>query len=280
MKFNSKIGIGTVQFGVTYGISNTTGQTLANEVSTILATALLKGVRIIDTAPAYGIAEEVLGKHDLTKFRIVSKFMPPAEKETITKQLQDSLKKLNLNTIYGYLAHRPESLAEDKDQWNELQSLKRNGKVEKIGFSLNSPNELELLLKIKMIPDLVQVPYNYFDSRFKNHIIQLKNLGCEVHSRSAFLQGLFFVNVDKLPSFFDQVKNDLKNLQLKYNSELPALLLKYVKCNTFIDHIIIGVENEKQLMDALKKNSSKSSLAQYNKTVSELILMPVNWPQN
>lgn len=277
---NLKIGLGTVQFGTMYGISNTTGQTSIGEVEKILHTALDKGIQVIDTASAYGKAEEILGNYDLTRFKIVSKFIPVIKKNTITNQLQDSLSKLHLNSIHAYLAHRPMSLTEDTNQWNELQNLKEMGKVKKIGFSLNSPGELELLLKKKMIPDLVQVPYNYFDNRFRNYMIQLKGIGCEIHTRSTFLQGLFFMNPHNLPPFFDEVKSAITNLQLKYKSDLANVLLKYVTSFEFIDHVIIGVESEAQLIDSLRQNNSTQKLSQYNKTISELILMPSNWPVN
>lgn len=280
MNINSKIGLGTVQFGTKYGISNVTGQIRSDEVVKILNTARREGIQVIDTALAYGKAEEIIGKCDLNEFRVVSKFMPPIGENTITNQLKNSLSRLNINAIYGYLAHRPMCLIKDNKQWNELHNLKDQGKVTKIGFSLNSPDEIDLLLKNKMIPDLIQVPYNYFDNRFKDYMIQLKEIGCEIHSRSAFLQGLFFMNSDNLLSFFDEVKDDIKSLQLKYKSALPGMLLKYVTSLEFIDHVIIGVESVKQLMDNLQNSKLTNTLPLYNNKVSELILMPSNWPIN
>ena len=70
-----KIGLGTVQFGIPYGISNQKGQTSVLEVARILTLAKQKGVGIIDTASAYGTAEKVLGQHDLSAFKVVSKFI-------------------------------------------------------------------------------------------------------------------------------------------------------------------------------------------------------------
>jgi aryl-alcohol dehydrogenase-like predicted oxidoreductase len=280
MVFNSKIGLGTVQFGIKYGISNTAGQVSEEEVVKILNSAYDKGIRVIDTAPAYGDAEKTLGKYDLSKFKVISKFMTVQGNNTVTKQLQNSLVQLNVDNIYAYLAHRPLGLMDDKSQWPELQNLKEQGKVKKIGFSLNSPDEIELLVKNDMVPDIIQVPYNYFDNRFKDHIIQLKKSGCEIHARSAFLQGLFFMDTSNLSSFFDEVKNEIFNLQLKYRSELSKVLLNYVAAFDFIDHVIIGVESEKQLIANLQKSKSTYPLPQCNRTVSELILMPSNWPIN
>jgi len=136
------------------------------------------------------------------------------------------------------------------------------------------------LLQNKIIPDIIQVPYNYFDNRFKNDMIRLKDMGCEIHTRSVFLQGLFFMDANMLPSFFNEVKDEIINLQSKYKADLPAVLLRYALSFEFIDYVIIGVESEKQLLDNLRQMESAETLSEYNRTISELILMPSNWPAN
>src|SRR5690625_7409438 len=77
----NKIGLGTVQFGMEYGISNQSGQTPPNEVSSILASFRKKGGNLIDTAIAYGSSEIVLGNAGVGEFSVISKFMPPRSEE-------------------------------------------------------------------------------------------------------------------------------------------------------------------------------------------------------
>src|SRR5690625_6191821 len=69
----NKIGLGTVQFGMEYGISNQSGQTPPNEVSAILASFRKKGGNLIDTAIAYGSSEIVLGNAGVGEFSVISK---------------------------------------------------------------------------------------------------------------------------------------------------------------------------------------------------------------
>ena len=57
-----KIGIGTAQFGLNYGVSNQQGKTSPLEVKNILNLALDHDIYVLDTAPAYGESEDVLGK--------------------------------------------------------------------------------------------------------------------------------------------------------------------------------------------------------------------------
>ena len=84
----NKLGLGTVQFGLPYGISNANGQTSAEEVKAILQAAAQHGISLLDTASAYGNAEAVLGKNDLRNFRIVSKYITPVAENSIEQQLQ------------------------------------------------------------------------------------------------------------------------------------------------------------------------------------------------
>jgi len=276
MELVEKIGLGTVQFGVNYGISNTHGKTTETEVGNILEIAKRNGVKFLDTASGYGNAEEVLGNFDLSSFKIVSKFLPFNEELALTDILSGSLKKLGVKKLYGYLAHRPLSLL-NSNYWSELQNLKENNFIEKIGFSLNTVEELDLLLEQGIVPDIVQVPFNYFDARFEQSIKKLKKEGCEIHTRSTFLQGLFFINVNDLSPYFDEVKPYLIKLHNK-EKNVEAFLLNYVANIDFIDQIIIGVQNAEQLADNINNLSIEKDRPKFSGSISENILMPSKWP--
>lgn len=276
MDLRTKIGLGTVQFGIDYGISNQIGKTPKNEVIDILKTAYNLKIDLIDTAVAYGDAEIVIGSCDVSKFKIVSKFMSSVTHGSVSSQLNESLKKLKVSTLYGYLAHRPMSLIEKPNDWKELIKLKKEGKIGKIGFSLNTTNELQLLIDSGFKPDLIQVPYNYFDKRFENLMIQLKKEGCEVHSRSTFLQGLFFMKSVKLDSFFNDIKPLINRLQ-NDNKFLAGALLKYVLKKDFIDKVIVGVENSQQLIQNISDLENAEELEEFNSAIKNEIISPVLW---
>ena len=279
MNLNSKIGIGTVQFGLDYGISNKSGRTNSEEVTKILQYASENNIDTLDTASAYGEAEKVLGEKNLEGFKIISKFMPPDEKGSIKVQLHQSLEKLKQKSIYGYLAHRPMDVLENPKQWEDLIQIREEQLVDKVGFSLNKPEELKELLDKNFIPDLIQVPYNYFDNRFREQMIDLHSKGCEIHTRSAFLQGLFFMDSDSLSSHFDEVKPEIKNLQ-SLAKNLSGSLLKFVCDCSYIDKVIIGVENLSQLKDNLDRLNLSEKLPIFSKNISENILMPSLWQKN
>jgi aryl-alcohol dehydrogenase-like predicted oxidoreductase len=280
MKKISKIGIGSVQFGLPYGISNTNGQTPPEEVAKILDVAFSNGIRIIDTASAYGSSESVLGMLHNNRFLLVSKFMPPQEYGSVGEQLTKSLSLLKLDSLYGYLAHRPLELLQDATVWKTLQALKSANKIQKIGFSLNTPEEYESLTQAGIIPDLVQVPYNYFDTRFKSILIKLKANGCEIHTRSAFLQGLFFTDAAKLSPFFNAFKPKLQDLHVHYKESLHGALLNYVVKQDFIDVVIMGIETAAQLENNMHSLDNAPNMEPVEVAYSDELLMPLHWPKN
>ncbi len=67
------LALGTVQFGMAYGVANAAGQPSAASVQTILDTARLAGIDMLDTAEMYGEAETVLGQSKTDGFQIVTK---------------------------------------------------------------------------------------------------------------------------------------------------------------------------------------------------------------
>lgn len=280
MQGKTKLALGSVQFGLVYGISNTQGQTSAEEVSLILAEANANGINTIDTAAAYGNAEEVLGKNNLNNFSIVSKFISPSKFGSIETQFSKTVSDLGIDSLYGYLSHRPEEIINDAGQWQTMKELQAKGLIKKIGFSLNTTQELETLLSKGFMPGLIQVPFNYLDRRFETLAVQLKEQGCEIHTRSAFLQGLLFKDPGTLPDFFAKVKPLIGALQ-SLKALLPAALLQFVLEKKFIDKVVIGVENLQQLKQniAAADTAVSATLPVTEAVIPENILMPSCWPK-
>lgn len=279
MNLKAKIGLGTVQFGLDYGISNESGKTPQKEVRRILEFAINEGIDTLDTAIAYGNSEIVLGTVGVESFKIVSKYLPESEsKLTMSEQLKNSLSNLKKNSLYGYLAHRPKDVLSNPSQWDQLKRFKDEGLVKKIGFSLNEPEELENLLSNRFQPDLIQVPFNYFDRRFQQLAKYLHEGGCEIHSRSIFLQGLFFRDSQTLPDHFEEVKTLIQDVK-KSTKNLAGSLLRFVLEKPFIDKVIIGVENKTQLKENLESLDKVFVLPDTKFEMSNSILIPSNWPK-
>jgi len=128
----------------------------------------------------------------------------------------------------------------------------------------------------------VQLPYNVFDRRFEPLLADLRKMEVEVHSRSPFLQGLFFLNPDSLPSHFDQVKPFLHEIRNRFpvSNELSGALLSFCVENPLIDRVVIGVNTAEQLTQNLEGNKGIMFKTNWDRfeVKDESILLPYQWP--
>ena len=274
----NKLVLGTVQFGLQYGV-NSAGRPSEDAVKGILAEAAKGGIATLDTSSAYGNSEEILGKciTPEEEFKIVSKY--PKGGVPVGEMFKGSLDRLRVKKLYGYLLHHFEVYRDNPKVWDEFVALKEAGLVQKIGFSLYAPEELEFILNHKSPFDLIQVPFNIFDKKFLSYMKQLHENGVEVHVRSTFLQGLFFKDRNALPGKLQPMRKYL--LQLDDFSKATGLsiseiALNYNLQNPYIDGVLIGVDNVEQLQTNL--NSVKDTPIDIEIEVKEQeLLNPVNW---
>jgi aryl-alcohol dehydrogenase-like predicted oxidoreductase len=274
----SKLAIGTVQFGLDYGISNSDGKPHLHEIESILELAFESKIELLDTAIAYGEAQQIIGQINANRFHIVTKFLLDSQNDSFEKQFQNSLHNLKTGHLYGLLAHRPMDVVDHPVIWDKMNTLKYNQKIKKIGFSFDSPEDYYIVNENSFFPDIVQVPYNYFDDRFADIIKELKDKGCEIHVRSAFLQGLFFTNTNQLPTFFEEVKDLVTKLQKEHGTSLAAALLRFVLENKFVDKVVIGIQNRYQLQNILDSLVNAPKLKELKKKINHKILRPSLWP--
>lgn len=261
-----KLCLGTVQFGMKYGINNQGGQPSEEACFEMLDLALGRGVRVIDTARAYGTAEVVIGNY--LEYRkcsrhvdIISKLRPNVieqdEKDVysvIRRELEDSLKRLRVSCLNGYLLHTPEYVYRE-DIVQALFRLKDEKLIRNTGVSIYHMEEGYEAIKRQM--DYVQLPYSILDQRgIKSDFIrQAKEAGMTVFTRSAFLQGLLMMDLDKIPKKLGHSKQYLESfhaLAKKYKKPETELLIQFVKALNDIDYLVIGVDNKEQLMEDME----------------------------
>lgn len=247
-----KLALGTAQFGLDYGINNTRGKIPQEEACEILQFCLENEMCVLDTAYSYGKSEGVIGqfiREKNAKFQIISKTSAENSSE-LEKCFLESSKRLNVKKIYGYLIHNFEAFKRETKIWDALKKFRRQGKVEKIGFSLYYPEEAEYLLKNQTEANLIQIPFSIFDQRFSDILPVLKQRGMEIHARSIFLQGLVFKEPDELDESFWVIKDKLlalQNICRAINIPLTALCINFTHLNPNIDRIVMGVDSLIQL---------------------------------
>lgn len=287
----SKLILGTVQFGMNYGINNKDGKPSFDKVKEILDAAANHGVLILDSAESYGDSQEIIGnyhKKSFNTFQLITKFSDARLDlpKNIKERVYLNLKTLNVENLYSYMFH---SYADFKKFYSgfkeDLIFLKKEKSIHKIGVSLYTNKELEEVLKHDDI-GLVQLPFNLFDnsSRRKEILLKAKLKGIEIHVRSTFLQGLFFKELNSIQDKIFPLKPYLKELEQikkKYKISTETLSLQYVLQKTYIDKVLIGVDNVPQLQKNIEICSKKVNIPTQiidNINIKEGdLLNPINW---
>ena len=267
---NNRIAIGTVKFGMRYGIDEESGPIDQEEISQIFDHGEAAGLNTLDTAIDYGEGESTLGKVGIDRWRIITKLpaVPEYCKDVETwifNSIKDSIRRLKVDSIQGLLLHRPEQLLgpQADDIYDGLCAIKKSGLVKKLGISIYEPRELELIWPRYQF-DIVQSPLNILDRRLvtSGWLNKLSELGVEVHVRSIFLQGLL-LSSSSMPQKFKrwQCLWDEWSRYLTKESMTPLqACMGYVMSHSKINMIVIGINNLihlKEVIAVYKKNILK-----------------------
>jgi aryl-alcohol dehydrogenase-like predicted oxidoreductase len=285
-----KLVLGTVQMGLSYGINNSTGLLPYNESQKILSKAYSKGIRFLDTAEAYGKAHQVIGDFHKANpdniFRIITKIQPSDESINIEDKIAGYLSELNVNQIDGLMYHSFQSYKNHKEYLPELKKLKKNGVIKNLGVSIYTNEEIKDLIEDDEI-DLIQLPFNLLDnfSLRGELLLKAKGSGKLIHTRSAFLQGLFFKNPFDNHPVVQAFQNDLKritDIAHQQGISILSLALGYCLSQPFIDQVIIGVDSLSQLqsnLDAMNYHPDNDVIQKINEIITEHkdLLNPSKW---
>ena len=281
MKY-SLLMLGTVQFGMNYGVANTHGKPSYETVKNILKEAFDGGVNALDTAPEYGDSEEVIGKALkelglLNKFNTVTK-IPAIPKDCdpekfIENSLKKSLKRLQQEVVSAALLH----IEEDSIYLNILESMKSKGLIKAAGISLNTLAHKD----DGAHADCLQVPCSVLDHRF-DHCFGQPERHCFI--RGAYLQGMLLMPEEKV--FIREVLKKRQKLE-KLGLPMAELALRYLFAKPGNKSVLTGVETIEQLRENLRISQlpplSAAELSEVDKIVlpplEEICVSPWMWPR-
>lgn len=193
-----ELALGTAQFGLKYGIAGRGEPVPSGEVRSILSSAWERGIRVIDAAPAYGDIEgrlDDLAQHH--PFAIVSKIpaLPqqgaPADISSFVGQSIGRTRSRLRERLHAVLFHRGEDLLGSQGDvaWQSATEAIAGTEI-RLGASCYSPDEAAVVRSRYPIA-IAQIPGNAFDQRLAESGGMDR---CEVHLRSAFLQGLLLMS--------------------------------------------------------------------------------------
>lgn len=280
----TKIVLGTVQFGLDYGINNKTGRLTEKQIFELLDEAAKLGIETLDTSALYGNSEKIIGNYNWRNpsFNINTKIAVD-ENSTIDKQVDMALNILQTDTINCLFFHRFDDLTEDS--FGEMKNLQAKGIVNEIGVSVYTNNEIKEAISYG--PDMIQFPFNMLDNLNQRREAMEESAGAGVRNqvRSAFLQGLFFMKPNQLPEKLNPLQKHVAQLQQiceQNNINMENMALSYCFSQPLIDEVVIGVDSIAQLrknIEALEEPISR----ELKKTIDNIVvtetdlLSPVNW---
>jgi aryl-alcohol dehydrogenase-like predicted oxidoreductase len=286
-----KLALGTVQFGMDYGVANTSGCVSYGEVKNILKRAQSLGIDTLDTAVAYGNSEEILGQSGIRNWKLVTKLPKVPHdcfsvREWVDKQVRQSMIRLGTSQLYGVLLHSPAQLFEPigPDLYDALRTINVYGLTQKIGISVYTTSELSSLLDAYTF-DLVQLPLNILDRRFEEAglINRLHDKHIEVHVRSVFLQGLLLMPSEQRPEKFRRWSDIWETWDdwLVDESLTPLeACMRYINNLPQIDKVVVGVCNVHQLEQLIEASKGKlNSLPEFKSLKDAQLINPTYWSQ-
>jgi aryl-alcohol dehydrogenase-like predicted oxidoreductase len=290
-----KLVLGTVQLGMPYGINNSSGQPSEEEAQALLHHAWIGGIRTLDTADAYGTAIERIGNFHAQRsetsserFRIITKFHADSDTQLLTKTPQ-TLTNLHAQSLYCYQYHRFSDVSAFPHIHEQLQTLKEQGIIERIGVSVYTNEEI-LEAAASPLIDVIQFPFNLLDNmRLRGEaMLRAKDSGKELHTRSVFLQGLFFKPAEDFPAKLAPLQPAIQRLHRLCKSSnfavctMQELALNYALHNPLIDAVLFGIETASQLTETLGavRDDFDPAVAQEIEAVTvpdQHLLNPVHW---
>jgi aryl-alcohol dehydrogenase-like predicted oxidoreductase len=265
--------LGTVQFGLPYGITNAVGLVSEAEVTQILDHATASNIRWLDTAQSYGNAEAVLGRNLPAdhSFRVISK-LPAQRQAAFTVQdvesweqgFSSSCEQLGLKSLDGLLLHAPTDLMKPGSTYleNWLLELRTRGLVQRIGVSIYTASDLDGVNPELL--DLVQLPLSLFDQRLLQDqtVARLRANGTAIHARSIYLQGLLLIPAEHWPRWVsEEVRRHQQALEaqsLHRGCRLIDLALGFAKAQTDLEAVVVGICNKRELVELQKSWEAES----------------------
>ena len=287
----SKIALGTVQFGIDYGVNSVAGQVSSKEVKKIFSYAHSTNIGLLDTAPAYGNSEKILGRVNVSNFKVVTKTrhfdsleINNNDVKLLNNDFHHSLKDLKQDSVYGVLVHNADDLLKPGSEklFDQLKELKQAEKIVKIGVSVYDHIQLQSILDNFDI-DLVQLPFNILDRRMIDNgvLATLRSKGVEVHARSVFLQGLLLMSEQDRPDKFNRWSG-LWGIWHEWlnDNQITALevAIRHAISMPEISKVLVGVDNVDQLKEIVTASSGVLPNIPDEMFTNDIdLLNPSNW---
>jgi aryl-alcohol dehydrogenase-like predicted oxidoreductase len=286
------MALGTVQWGLPYGIANRSGLPGEPEVARMLARAREAHVTTLDTARAYGSSEAIIGRliGADAAWTVVTKTDPAAPDAAAAlegvERSRAALQRPVLDVVLLHRAHQ--RTAESGRLWDVLRRERECRRVGRLGVSAGCADEAWQALDDPDV-DCLQVACSLLDPQLQRAAFfqRAKELGRTVFVRSVYLQGVAHLRPEELPPHLRRLRGPLEEIGrwardwgvspseafLAYGASLPGAW------------IVIGCDNLPQLEQNLASWSTAGALAKTVVSLAESmpvlpaeVTSPALWP--
>nr|WP_321268063.1 aldo/keto reductase [uncultured Sulfurimonas sp.] len=288
----SKLSLGTVQFGLNYGVANKVGKPTQANVNKIINFVSENGINCFDTAQAYGNSEEVLGNalSNIEDTLVISKLKSDLFQNNLKKNITVSLENLKMDSLFGLLLHDSELLYKWNSQYtdNILELIDRK-LIKYFGVSIYSSEDFDLALENDNI-SIIQIPFNLFDQRAitLNWFEKARKKNKLIFIRSVFLQGLLLMDQNKIPKNLEHAKKYIEILEClcdEFSLNKNKLALSFVDSIANDSLLLFGCDTMEQAQENIYNYNSLKKLDQLTllkiteelSDIDEKIYNPTKW---
>lgn len=260
----SPMTLGTVQLGMNYGIANDAGKPDEEKSFSILRTALEGGVTALDTARAYGDSELVIGRFlkqwqgkmpaIVTKIPKLQGDSPKELEKFATESVEQSLERLGVNKVDAVMLHgAKDPILHGKACADAVKALLDHGYTDRVGVSIYTAEDIEGMLPYDIF-SVTQVPMSIFDQQLiaGGSIDKLKQRDYTVFVRSVFLQGLFFLDPEKVtdPILVEHAVPKIRLLQkiaADLGMSVAQLAIAFMRDCAGVTSLVLGADTPEQV---------------------------------
>lgn len=285
------LALGTVQWGLDYGIANRSGRPPKSELEAILACAKRSGISILDTARAYGQSETTIGELIAgdPHWTVVTKLDPDARTpDQAAASVEKSRRELHLEHLPLLLVHRGwQRTIDDGALWNKLRRLVDGRVIGALGVSAGNPDEAWQAIEDSSVT-AVQVASNLLDRRLwqKDLFQAAHDAGKQVFVRSIFLQGVAHLGSKRLPASLSELIEPMTTIERRAESMSLTAADAFLAFGATLANawILLGCETADQLCEnvarwnvAAKNADAVERLAADLPQLPERLLDPSQW---
>jgi aryl-alcohol dehydrogenase-like predicted oxidoreductase len=256
-RYRGGLALGTAQLGMEYGIANRSGRPSVDDAVAILDAAWDAGVRVFDTAPGYGVAEELLGNwlrgRPVADAVVVTKLDASVDvenAEAAAAALAASSERLR-GALDCLLLHDPAAVSRWPTVAPTLRTCLDRGLVRRVGVSVYEPEQFAEALRHEEI-SVIQAPSSALDRRLVDSGLLAEGLsaGRAIVVRSVFLQGVLALAPGELPpslAFAATAVERWRALCERHGLAPDAAALRWVRTVAPDALVLVGCESREQV---------------------------------